>query len=460
MAKKSHPQFMCTACGAVQAKWTGQCEACKEWNTIKEIDLPAHGDSRQVRDGGKLLKWHSLKGKNNHIERIHTGIGEFDRVLGGGLVPGSIVLVGGDPGIGKSTLLLQAAAYLTQQEEGVVYISGEESVDQIRMRAKRLGIENASLSLASSINLSDILNSLNSCPELKTVIIDSIQTMWLDTVSGVPGSVSQVKACAFELIRAAKTKGFSLILVGHVTKEGGLAGPRVLEHMVDGVLYFEGERGHQFRILRAAKNRYGATDEIGVFSMTDKGMREVENPSALFLAERRGNIAGSAVFAGMEGTRPLLLEIQILLAPKSSDSAPRRSVIGWDVGRFSMLLAVLHTRCGFNFSHMDIYMNIAGGIKVTEPAADFAVAAALISALLDKPTRAKDVYFGEVGLSGELRQVPQAQLRIKEAAKLGFTRIYIPRVLSSDKETIDNDALSIVEVGNLRDIFHAQGASS
>ncbi|MFT8469260.1 MAG: DNA repair protein RadA, partial [Acetobacter syzygii] len=324
MAKKTSRQYVCKACGAVHAKWAGQCDACQEWNTLEEMAVePLAASSATVRAGkGRRVQLHGLGGKVELPPRTGTGIAELDRVLGGGLVPASVVLVGGDPGIGKSTLLLQAASRLAGKGERVLYISGEEAVDQIRLRAIRLGVAQTSLDLAASINVADIVATLEAEPDVKVVVIDSIQTMWLETVESAPGTVSQVRACAFELIRAAKRRGFSLILVGHVTKEGALAGPRVLEHMVDAVMYFEGDRGHQFRILRAAKNRYGATDEIGVFAMTDRGLEEVSNPSALFLAERRGNIAGSAVFAGLEGTRPVLLEVQVLLAPKGGDGAP------------------------------------------------------------------------------------------------------------------------------------------
>jgi len=382
-------------------------------------------------------------------------------VLGGGLVAGSAVLVGGDPGIGKSTLLLQAAASLARAGRRVVYISGEESVEQVRLRARRLGVIDAKLELAAAINLRDITAALEQAPDTALVVIDSIQTMWLDTIESAPGTVAQVRAAGFELIRQAKSTGFALVLVGHVTKDGAIAGPRVLEHMVDAVLYFEGDRGHQFRILRAVKNRFGATDEIGVFEMTDQGLREVANPSALFLAERRGNIAGSAVFAGLEGTRPVLVEVQALLAPNPGGS-PRRSVIGWDGGRLSMLLAVLETRCGLRLNSTDVYLNIAGGLRIGEPAADLAVAAALASAATDQPTNPEMVYFGEVGLSGEIRQVAQAESRLKEAAKLGFSQATLPRrVARGNRPLAAPDGLRLDEIGHLADLvaqFSAQNA--
>ena len=398
------------------------------------------------------IEFFGLAGLSPPPPRVATTIEEFDRVLGGGLVPASVVLVGGDPGIGKSTLLLQAGTALGIAGRRVVYISGEESVDQIRMRAARLGLTEAPMALAAATQLGDILASLTQFPDAALVVIDSIQTMWTDGVDSAPGSVTQVRAAAFELIRAAKTQGFALMLVGHVTKEGNIAGPRVLEHMVDVVLHFEGDRGHQFRILRGIKNRFGATDEIGVFEMTGAGLAEVANPSALFLAERRGNVAGSAVFAGLEGSRPVLMEIQVLLSPNPGGS-PRRSVIGWDSGRLSMLLAVLDARCGLKLAMNDVYLNVAGGLRVTEPAADLAVAAALISAASDVPTDPSMVFFGEIGLSGELRQVAQAELRLKEAAKLGFAQAASPkRVAGGAAGWRCRTRLKLVEIGHLTDL--------
>jgi len=348
--------------------------------------------------------------------------------------------------------MLQAAATLARAGRRVMYISGEESIDQVRLRAQRLGLTDAALELASAINVRDIAATLEQERDLALVVIDSIQTMWLDTIESAPGTVAQVRATSFELIRLAKSRGFSLVLVGHVTKEGTLAGPRVLEHMVDAVLYFEGDRGHQFRILRAVKNRFGATDEIGVFEMTEQGLAEVPNPSALFLAERRGNIAGSAVFAGLEGTRPVLVEVQALLAPNSGGS-PRRSVVGWDSGRLAMLLAVLETRAGLRIGGTDVYLNIAGGLRVNEPAADLAVAAALASAATDTPTSAAMVYFGEVGLSGEIRQVAQAESRLKEAHKMGFEIACLPRrVARGGRKSNVPDGLRLDEVGHVTDL--------
>ncbi len=434
-------------------KWVGRCEACGEWNTIVE-DAGTSGPALAPgKPGvGRKIAFVGLQGQSEPPPRAPTTIAELDRVLGGGLVPGSAVLLGGDPGIGKSTLLLQAAAAVARSGRKVAYISGEEAVEQVRMRARRLGLTDARLDLAASINLRDIAASLEAT-DAALVVIDSIQTMWLDSIESAPGSVSQVRACAFELIRMAKSLGFALVLVGHVTKDGAIAGPRVLEHMVDAVLHFEGDRGHQFRILRGIKNRFGATDEIGVFEMTEQGLAEVANPSALFLAERRGNVAGSAVFAGLEGTRPVLLEVQALLAANPGGS-PRRSVVGWDSGRLSMLLAVLESRGGLRLAATDVWLNVAGGLRVSEPAADLAVAAAIASAAADIPTDPACVFFGEIGLSGEVRQVAQAELRLKEAQKLGFTAACLPRRVARGNRTLATpEGLRIVDTGHVSDLL-------
>jgi DNA repair protein RadA/Sms len=454
---KATARFVCQACGAVTPKWAGRCETCGDWNTVLEeaiTSAPGPGGKGQAGrpPAAKGVSFVGLGGSAAPPPRAETGIQELDRVLGGGLVPASVVLVGGDPGIGKSTLLLQAAAALARTGRRVLYVSGEESIEQVRLRARRLGVAETPIALAASVNVREIGASLEQAKDAAMVVIDSIQTMWLDAIDSAPGTVAQVRACSFELIRLAKAGAFALVLVGHVTKDGALAGPRVLEHMVDAVLYFEGDRGHQFRILRAVKNRFGATDEIGVFEMTDQGLAEVPNPSALFLAERRGNVAGSAVFAGLEGTRPVLVEVQALLAPNPSGSA-RRSVIGWDGGRLSMLLAVLETRAGVRLHQHDVYLNIAGGLRVNEPAADMAVAAALASAAFDRPTDPGMVYFGEIGLSGELRQVAQAELRLKEAAKLGFDAAAMPRRLAHGNRRLSlPDGLRLEEIGHIADL--------
>jgi DNA repair protein RadA/Sms len=446
---RQQARFVCQQCGAFHGKWTGRCDSCGAWNSlIEELpreELPgARVKGGPDRRGGRALGFVGLTGPSILPPRRKTGIVELDRVCGGGLVPGSAILVGGDPGIGKSTLLLQAAAAIAPGEAQspgqtaiAAYITGEEAIDQVRLRAERLGVAASPLLLAAASNVRDIIASLDREDAPALVVIDSIQTMYLDTLDSAPGTVSQVRAAAQELIRVAKRRGFVLVLVGHVTKEGVIAGPRVLEHMVDTVLYFEGERGHQFRILRAVKNRFGATDEIGVFAMSDRGLVEVPNPSSLFLAGRpgaieadeatpgAGRVSGSAVFAGIEGTRPVLVEVQALVAPAVLGT-PRRAVVGWDGTRLAMITAVLDTRCGLSVGANDIYLNVAGGLRIVEPAADLAVAAALVSALTDTPVPANTVVFGEIALSGDVRPVGHTEARLKEAAKLGFAEAWMP----------------------------------
>lgn len=453
MAKKG-VDFVCQNCGAVYPRWQGKCDACGEWNTIVEEKVGGEGFSNMTpKHKGKIIDFVPLTGAEQNLERLTTGIKELDRVCGGGLVPGSVILVGGDPGIGKSTLLLQACAKVAELpvKPEVFYISGEEAIDQVRIRAKRLKLEQAPVNLASATDVRDIIATLEKS-NANVVIIDSIQTMYLEDVESTPGSVAQVRACSYELIKLAKRKGFTLFLVGHVTKQGSIAGPRVLEHMVDTVLYFEGERGHHFRILRAVKNRYGATDEIGVFEMQDQGLVEVENPSALFLAERQGNISGSCVFAGVEGSRPVLVEIQALVSP-TGYASPKRAVVGWDSNRLAMVLAVLEARCGMNLSSQDVYLNIAGGLRISEPAADLAVAMAVISSLTNKPLPHDMVIFGEIGLSGEIRAVSQPSSRLKEAKKLGFSSCIIPPTHSKDKKP-NNIDMSVFEIGNVQRLIN------
>jgi DNA repair protein RadA/Sms len=423
---KSHSSFICQSCGAVHPKWSGKCDACNSWNTISE---ESSGDvTPKGLSGGKGRKvdWVALDVSSQDTAYKPLGIGELDRTLGGGLVAGSAVLIGGDPGIGKSTLLLQAVAAASNQGLSCAYISGEESAAQVSLRAKRLGLESPNVQLASATSVRDIIASLDVSDAPALVVIDSIQTMYIDNIDAAPGTVSQVRAASHELIKLAKKRGMTLFLVGHVTKDGQIAGPRVLEHMVDTVLYFEGERGHQFRILRAVKNRFGGTDEIGVFEMTEMGLKEVPNPSALFLSAREHPVSGACVFAGMEGTRPLLVEIQALVSP-SYMSSPRRAVVGWDTNRLALILAVLETRAGIRLSDKEVYLSVAGGIRVNEPAADMAAAAALLSALYDMPLPRDSVMFGEIGLSGEIRSVSRMESRLKEAEKLGFKTAYIPK---------------------------------
>lgn len=446
MARKNTTEFVCRNCGAVYPKWQGKCDSCGEWNIIEEEKTQTAGFSvMNSKRKGSLIEFVPLSG-TTQSQRIKTNIREIDRVSGGGLVPGSAILVGGDPGIGKSTLLLQVCAAVSSAspENECFYISGEEAIDQVRIRAERLGLAQSPVKLASTTEVKDIIATLEKARPA-VVIIDSVQTMYLEDVESTPGSVAQVRATAYELIKLAKCKGFVLFLVGHVTKQGAIAGPRVLEHMVDTVLYFEGERGHHFRILRAVKNRFGATDEIGVFEMQDKGLVEVENPSALFLAERQGNVSGSCVFAGIEGSRPVLMEIQALVST-SGYSGAKRAVVGWDSNRLSMILAVLEARCGMNLSAQDVYLNIAGGLKITEPAADLAVAMAVISSLTNKPLPSDMVVFGEIGLSGEVRAVSQPGLRLKEAQKLGFTNAIVPPSFGKEKKA---GGLSTYEIGNV-----------
>jgi DNA repair protein RadA/Sms len=412
--------FICTACNAAHSKWSGQCDACGAWNTIEEAKPLSSGPKAKGLGvkRGRALTLTDLATEEPEPPRTQSGVAELDRVLGGGLVKASALLVGGDPGIGKSTLLLQAAARFARTGLKVLYVSGEESAGQVQMRARRLELTESPVQLASETNLRDILTTMDAqAPDL--VIIDSIQTMWLDSVEAAPGSVSQVRSAAHELTNFAKRRGIAVVMVGHVTKDGQIAGPRVVEHMVDTVLYFEGKRGHQFRILRSHKNRFGPADEIGVFEMSGRGLVEVRNPSALFLSERGDPAPGSVVFAGIEGSRPMLCEFQALVAP-SPHSQPRRTVVGWDGGRLAMILAVLESRAGLPFTGLDVYLNVAGGLRVSEPAADLAVAAALISAKEDAALPADCVLFGEISLSGALRPVAQTENRLKEAAKLGF----------------------------------------
>jgi DNA repair protein RadA/Sms len=419
---RAAPAFTCTACGAAHPKWAGRCDACGGWNTlVEEAPLPAA--TGPVRKG-RSLPLTTLAEAEAPPPRARSGMEEFDRVLGGGLVPASAILLGGDPGIGKSTLLLQATAAFARAGLSCIYVSGEEASAQVRMRAQRLGLADAPVRLAAETDLRDILATLDAeRPAL--AVIDSIQTMWLDHVASAPGSVAQVRAAAHDLTAFAKRRGTAVVLVGHVTKDGQIAGPRVVEHMVDTVLYFEGERGHAFRILRAVKNRFGPADEIGVFEMTGDGLAEVANPSALFLSERDRPAPGAVVFAGIEGTRPMLTEIQALVAP-SSLGTPRRAVVGLDSARLSTILAVLEARCGIPFGGLDVFLNVAGGMRVAEPAADLAVAAALLSAREDIALPADTVVFGEISLSGALRPVGQTENRLKEARKLGFSRAIAP----------------------------------
>ncbi len=464
MAKISNI-FVCQSCGGVHAKWAGRCGECGEWNTLVE-EVTAQKPKSASRRKGRGLEFVDLGSESPALPRMVTTISEFDRVTGGGLVPGSALLVGGDPGIGKSTLLLQAMARLAESGRKVAYISGEEATAQVRRRAVRLGLAKSPVDLAAETSLGVILDGLmERRPDV--VVIDSIQTLWSEQLAAAPGTVAQVRACAQELTRYAKKSGCAIILVGHVTKDGQIAGPRVVEHMVDAVLYFEGDRAHQFRILRAHKNRFGPTDEIGVFEMGEQGLSEVSNPSALFLDGRddkdnsqngEGRTSGSVVFAGLEGTRPVLTEIQALVAP-AAFGTPRRAVVGWDSGRMAMVLAVLEARCGVSFGGKDVYLNVAGGLKINEPAADLAVAAALASSALDVPLPADCVIFGEISLSGDVRPVGRADARLKEAAKLGFGRAIAPFMAKKGGKT-PTGALPITGIKTLPKLIDRVEASA
>ncbi len=456
MAKASKA-FVCQACGAVTPRWSGKCAACGEWNSIVEEAAPASGPPALVaiRGGkGRAATFESLQSGTGDPPRFPTGMAEFDRVLGGGLVPGSAVLVGGDPGIGKSTLLLQAAAALAQSGASVVYLSGEEAPAQVRMRAARLGLAQAPVALGTETNLANIIATLGKGKAPALIVIDSVQTLWSEALEAAPGTISQLRGCASALVAYAKRSGSTLVLVGHVTKDGQIAGPKVIEHVVDTVLYFEGQSGHQFRILRAVKNRFGPTDEIGVFEMRYEGLQQVENPSSLFLSDRDRGAPGTAVFAGMEGTRPILVEMQALVAP-SSLSLPRRAVVGWDPNRLAMLIAVLEARCGVRLGNHDVYLNVAGGLKLGDPAADLAAAAALLSSFSGRAVPDDAVYFGEVSLTGAIRAVGHRDQRLKEAAKLGFTRAMVPAAGAPDRELRD---LRLIPFSQLSELVTSFGA--
>jgi len=432
---KIKSRFVCQNCGSVFSRWQGKCESCEEWNTIiedLEIAGIGGGPGKATRKG-RVIPLTSLGGETEQAPRVQANMPELDRVTGGGFVRGSAILLGGDPGIGKSTILLQAASSLANQGHKVVYISGEEAIDQVRLRAQRLGLEKSTVRLGAETSVEDILATLENEKNPSLVILDSIQTLWSDQVESAPGTVTQVRASSQAMIRYAKQSGATVVLVGHVTKEGQIAGPRVVEHMVDAVLYFEGEGAHQFRILRAVKNRFGPTDEIGVFEMTGKGLREVANPSELFLGERNGSAPGAAVFAGMEGSRPILVEVQALVAA-SQLGTPRRAVVGWDSSRLAMVLAVLDAHCGVRLGGHDVYLNVAGGLKINEPAADLAIAAALTSSLAGIALAKDAVFFGEISLSGAVRPVSHVATRLKESAKLGFSRATCPAL--NDKSAL------------------------
>ncbi len=420
---KSKTIYTCTECGASAPKWQGQCPDCAAWNTLVETVAEKASPAARFQSLAPPAKLQVLSEiEAREADRIPTGIGEFDRALGGGLVGGGVVLIGGDPGIGKSTLLLQALAGLSAAHR-VLYVSGEESGEQVALRARRLSLETQRLQLLAEINLEKILAVLQA-ERPQVAVIDSIQTLWSDQLSSAPGSVAQVRECAAQLTRLAKTTGICVLMVGHVTKEGALAGPRVLEHIVDTVLYFEGDTHSSFRLIRAFKNRFGAVNELGVFAMTERGLKGVSNPSAMFLSQHGQAVPGSCVMVTQEGTRPLLVEVQALV--DQSHGNPRRLTVGLEAQRLAMLLAVLHRHAGIVCFDQDVFVNAVGGVRITEPAADLAVLMAIISSLKNKALPEKLIVFGEVGLAGEVRPAPRGQERLREAAKLGFTRAIIP----------------------------------
>jgi len=448
---KASKAFVCQTCGAVTTRWSGKCAACGEWNSIlEEATSPTGAPALVAIRGGKgrAAAFEGLQAETRDAPRLPTGMAELDRVLGGGLVPGSAVLVGGDPGIGKSTLLLQAAAALASRGAPVVYLSGEEAPAQVRMRAARLGLSQAPVALGTETNLANIIATLGKAKSPALIVIDSVQTLWSEGLEAAPGTISQLRGCASALVSWAKGSGSTLVLVGHVTKDGQIAGPKVIEHMVDTVLYFEGQSGHQFRILRSVKNRFGPTDEIGVFEMRYEGLQQAENPSALFLSDRDRGAPGTSVFAGMEGTRPILVELQALVAP-SLLSMPRRAVVGWDPNRLAMLIAVVEARCGTRLGAHDVYLNVAGGLKLGDPAADLAAAAALLSSFTGRPAPEDTVYFGEVSLTGAVRAVGHMDQRLKEATKLGFTRAVVPASVAPDRELADIRLMPLSQLSQL-----------
>jgi DNA repair protein RadA/Sms len=455
---KATTAYVCQSCGTAHAKWSGRCEACGAWNSLVEESiaappggLAAPAAGTKTRTG--TVEFAPLGSDEPPPPRLSTGIDELDRVFGGGIARASAVLVGGDPGIGKSTLMLQAAASMAKAGVKAIYISGEEAISQIQGRARRLGVSGAPVQLAAETDLRSILKALKAAaPEV--VVIDSVQTLWSDSLEAAPGSVAQVRACAQELTRFAKKTGAAVILVGHVTKDGQIAGPRVLEHMVDAVFYFEGERGHQFRILRSVKNRFGPTDEIGVFEMGEQGLAAARDPSALFLAGNESQTSGRSVFAAMEGSRPVLAEVQALAGPESAGN-PRRSLVGWESSRLAMLLAVFDARCGLRFGMRDVYLSVTGGYRIAEPAGDLAAAAALASALIDRPFPCGAVFFGEVALSGAIRSVGRTEPRLREAARLGFTTAFAP---AGAPDTVDG--MTVHGLSRLQDLVDVLGGGS
>jgi DNA repair protein RadA/Sms len=444
--------YICQHCGSVHSKWSGKCQDCGLWNCLVEelIEKNPAASKNAAKLGESVGNFENLTDFGHEQQRVSTGNEEFDRTVGGGLVIGSALLIGGDPGIGKSTLLIQISASMAKENAKVAYISGEESLNQIRLRAQRLGIDNSHVCLLSETVLENIIAALDAT-QMRLVIIDSIQTLTSNCFTGAPGTVTQVKYCANELINYCKKKAITLMIIGHVTKDGQIAGPKVLEHMVDTVLYFETDGGNNFRIIRAIKNRFGGVNEIGVFEMRSGGLHQVNNPSELFISPLDRQISGSSVYAGIEGSRPILVEVQGLVA-KSFIPTPRRAAVGWDHNRLSMLLAVLQVRYGLSCADKDVYFNIAGGLKINDPAIDLAVCSSIISAAINKPLPTNMVVFGEVGLSGEVRKVSQGEARIKEAIKLGFKRAIVPRGMELDYGKNSPHKLELFEISHVREL--------
>lgn len=440
-------QFVCRECGNTTAKWLGQCPACQAWNTLEEFRLPKKDAGGRRPKTGMLAETSSIALLSevpvDTVPRLPTGLAEFDRVLGGGMVPGSVVLIGGDPGIGKSTLLLQALALMSQNQR-VLYVSGEESLAQVALRGARLGIDGSTLPMLAEVSLAHITQAIEQVKPA-VVVIDSIQTMMSDDLQSAPGSVSQVRDCAAQLTRLAKQQGVAVVMIGHVTKEGALAGPRILEHMVDTVLYFEGDSHSTYRLIRAIKNRFGAVNELGVFGMTDRGLKAVTNPSALFLSQHADPVSGSCVLITQEGTRPLLVEIQALV-DQSAGGAPRRLCVGLDPMRLSLLLAVLNRHAGIQYHDQDVFLNAVGGVRITEPAADLAVVLAVLSSLKNRPLPQGLAVFGELGLAGEVRPSPRGQERLREALKLGFSRVICPKANAPRKPLAGLEVIAVERI--------------
>ena len=449
--------FTCSDCGGTTPRWLGKCPACGAWNTLIESTVDSSGSSKNrytsqfqaLAKTSELTKLGDIEATD--IDRTATGLEELDRALGGGVVEGGVVLIGGDPGIGKSTLLLQALDALQRKGMSTLYVTGEESGAQVALRSRRLGLDNSQVQVLAEIQLEKILATLQT-ERPNIAVIDSIQTVYSDQLTSAPGSVAQVRECAAHLTRAAKATGTAIVLVGHVTKEGALAGPRVLEHMVDTVLYFEGDTHSSFRLIRAIKNRFGAVNEIGVFAMTEKGLKGVSNPSAIFLSQHEEPVAGSCVMVTLEGTRPLLVEIQALV--DSGGPSPRRLSVGLERDRLAMLLAVLHRHAGVACMDQDVFVNAVGGVRISEPAADLAVMLAITSSLRGKPLPKGFIAFGEVGLAGEVRPAPRGQERLKEAAKLGFTVAVVPKANAPKKNDKNFEGLTIYPVDRIEDAMN------